>query len=268
MDRKATNNYSDLDEKIRKIYAEKIGDLLSKSCKTTSGFKESLVKDMIEGLYQGVTGDANYKLWQNAFSSHDNSNIRVKILGDLFKNANIHDRAWIWINKHPKVSLFFQGEGGVERKPAERKLEDFIQYRNDAAHSNSKQDRSSLLNSNLLLEMCDFIEILCFSLLELVIYQTFEKQKQYGIVKEIGSIKRWFKKKNVAEIKLNQEISLSISDKIYLTGDKYFQIAEIKNLRVNDIDILVQTVNSEMKIELKLDIDARERLRIYQICKK
>jgi MAE_28990/MAE_18760-like HEPN len=255
------NDYSALDEKIRRSHAEKVGDLISKSCKTKSGFKDSSVKDMIEGLYQGVTGSANYTLWQNAFSSHDN-NIREKILGDLFNNANICDQTWIWINKHPKIIQFFQGEG-----TAAGKLEDFIEYRNDASHSNSKKDRSSLLNSNLLLEMCDFIEILCFSLLELVIHQTFDKQKQHGIVKEIGTIKRWFNKRKVAEIKLNQEISLSLSDRIYLTGDKYLQMAEIENLRVNNIDVSTQIVSSEMKVEVKLDVDARERLRIYQICK-
>jgi MAE_28990/MAE_18760-like HEPN len=264
-------DYSQLDEIIRRSHAANIGNLLTKMCNRKDGFEDTLVKDTLEGLYQGVSGNRNYQLLRDAFSGHE-QNLRKDILEELFREAGIHDHCWAWVQKHPKVIKIITEKESTEarNRETETRLKDFIQDRNEAAHGKVTTDKSSLLNNRLLLELCDFVEVVCLSLSELVRYKTLDKQKQYNLVQQIGKIKRFRDKIQVAEVIFEEDINILVGEEIYLIRDgdcSECQIAIIENIRIDGIDRQDAAVNSNIKVEIKLNIFTKEKAKIYRSCK-
>jgi hypothetical protein len=262
-------DYSQLDEIIRRSHAANIGDLLSKMCNRKDDFKDTSVKDTLEGLYQGVSGNRNYQLLRDAFSAHE-QNLRKDILEELFREAGIHEHCWAWVQKHPKViKIIIDSESAEARtKDTETRLRDFVQDRNEAAHGKVTTDKSGLLNSRLLLELCDFIEVVCLSLSELVRYKTLEKQKQYNLAQQIGKIKRFRDKLQVAEATFDEDTNILVGQEIYIIRDSdcsECQIAIIENIRIDGIDRQDAIVNAKMKVELKLNIFTKEKAKIYRL---
>jgi MAE_28990/MAE_18760-like HEPN len=264
-------DYSQLDEVIRKSHAANIGNLLSKMCNRKDDFQDTLVKDILEGLYQGVSGNRNYQLLRNAFSTHE-QNLRKDILEELFREAGIHDHCWAWVQKHPKVIKIITDKESTESRTrdTETRLRDFVQDRNEAAHGKVTTDKSGLLNSRLLLELCDFIEVVCLSLSELVRYKTLDKQTQYNLAQQIGKIKRFRDKIQVAEVIFDENTNILVGQEIYLIRDgdcSECQIAVIENIRIDGTDRQNAIVKDNMKVELKLNIFTKEKAKIYRLCK-
>ena len=261
-------DYSQLDEIIRRSHAANIGELLTKMCNRKDDFKDTSVKDTLEGLYQGVSGNQNYQLLRDAFSAHE-QNLRKDILEALFREAGIHDHCWAWVQKHPKVIKIITDRESTEARTrdTETRLRDFVQDRNEAAHGKVTTDKSGLLNSRLLLELCDFIEVVCLSLSELVRYKTLDKQKQYNLVQQIGKIKRFRDKIQVAEVIFEEDTNILVGEEIYLIRDgdcSECQIAIIENIRIDGIDRQDAIVNDNMKVEIKLNIFTKEKAKIYR----
>ena len=264
-------DYSQLDEIIRRSHAANIGELLTKMCNRKDDFKDISVKDTLEGLYQGVSGNRNYQLLRGAFSAHE-QNLRKDILEELFREAGIHDHCWAWVQKHPKVIKIITDRESTEARTrdTETRLRDFVQDRNEAAHGKVTTDKSGLLNSKLLLELCDFIEVICLSLSELVRYKTLDKQKQYNLVQQIGKIKRFRDKIQVAEVIFEEDINILVGEDIYLIRDgdcNECQIAIIDNIRIDGTDRQDAIVNNNIKVEIKLNILTKEKAKIYRVCK-
>lgn len=261
-------DYSQLDEIIRRSHAANIGELLTKMCNRKDDFKDTSVKDTLEGLYQGLSGNQNYKLLKNAFSAHE-QNLRKDILEELFREAGIHDHCWAWVQKHSKIIKIIADRESTEARTrdTETRLRDFVQDRNESAHGKVTTDKFGLLKSELLLELCDFIEVVCLSLSELVRYKTLEKQMQYNLAQQIGKIKRFRDKLQVAEAIFDEDTNILVGQEIYIIRDgdcSECQIAIIENIRIDGIDRQNAIVNDNMKVEIKLNIFTKEKAKIYR----
>lgn len=248
-------SYSDLEERIRTTHQIGVGKLLVDLNKNR--YEYLSIEEVISGIFRGVSDDKGYELFPDAFLIHE-QNLRKEILEKLLADAGIPN-VWSWLEKHRAVKQFLQEVRGNQNS-AEGELNQLISYRNDAAHGEIPQD---VLDSNALIELCDFIEALCEALTELVTYQVIERQKFLGYIKEIGKITEWFKtpQAGVAKIK---EATLSVGESVFLVGEAFCQVSKIESININDQSRNLLEVTSEIEVGLKFNVSAKKGLRIYQ----
>ncbi|MDJ0733481.1 MAG: MAE_28990/MAE_18760 family HEPN-like nuclease [Nostocaceae cyanobacterium] len=246
--------YSDLEERIRTTHQMGVGKLLLDLNK--GRYEHLLIQEVVSGIFHGVHDEEKYELLADAFLIHE-QNLRKEILEKLLADAGVSN-TWSWIEKHRLIKYFLREVRGNENT-AEDELNELISYRNNAAHGVV----DNILNSNLLLELCDFIETLCETLSELMTFQVIERQKSIGQIKEIGTITEWFKNPKAAVAKISKP-NLSVGESLFLVGEAYCQLAKIESIRINDKPINQVNLSSEEEVGLKFDVEAKKGLRLYQ----
>ncbi len=250
--------YSDLEERIKDTHQIGVGRLLLDLKKKR--FEHLSINEVIQGLFDGVTGQEKYKLIPDAFLLHE-QNLRREVLERLFADAGISN-AWVWVNNHRNVKQFIEEVRGSQNT-AEGELNELIIYRNDAAHGAIVDD---ILGTKELLELGDFVEALCQALAELVTFQVISRQTAIGKAKEIGQVTEWFKKPKAGVAKI-KEITLSVGEKVFLANEEssYCQSATIESIMINDISHEQVITTSAKEVGLKFDIDAKKGLSLYVI---
>jgi MAE_28990/MAE_18760-like HEPN len=249
--------HSDLDERIRETHIDNVSRILRERNKQR--FDGLSLESAIYKLYCGVTNTQPYELLADAFIIHDR-NLRKEDLEELLKNAGIHQLAWNWIKNNRNIKSFIRDV--IQENTAEGLLKELIDYRNDAAHGLTI---NIILGGEELLQLCDFVEMVCESLSELATYQLLLKQEKQGKVVKIGIISEWFKnpQAGVAKIINLSNGKLKIGDKLFITSDSDCQLAEIISLAINgslrqEIDLSLVT-----EVGVKFNIDARKNWCIY-----
>ncbi|NJK66046.1 MAG: hypothetical protein HC941_05490 [Microcoleus sp. SU_5_3] len=250
--------YSDLEKSIKDTHQIGVGRLLLDLKKKR--FEHLSINEVIQGLFDGVTAQGKYKLIPDAFLLHE-QNLRREVLEKLFADAGISN-AWDWVNKHRKVKQFVEEVRGSQNTAA-GELNELIAYRNDAAYGAIVDD---ILGTKELLELGEFVEILCQSLAELVTFQVILRQTGIGKAKEIGQITEWFKKPRAGVAKV-KEITLSVGKNIFLVKEasSYCQLATIENIMINDVCQEQVVITNEQEVGLKFDIDAKKGLSLYVV---
>ncbi|WP_230968044.1 MAE_28990/MAE_18760 family HEPN-like nuclease [Nostoc sp. WHI] len=160
--------YSDLEETIRNNHQLGVGKLLTELNKNR--YEHLSSKKVMQGLFYGTTGEKEYELLPDAFLIHE-QNLRRETLERLFANAGISN-AWAWVEKHRSIKYFLEEIRG-NQNTAEGELNEFISYRNDAAHGFP----DDVLGASALLELCDFVDALSQALAELVTYQVIKRKE-------------------------------------------------------------------------------------------
>jgi hypothetical protein len=254
--------YVDLEETIQNTHRTGVGRLLCDLKKNR--FEHLSIDQVIRGLFHGVTGEEEYALLPDAFLLHE-QNLWKGVLEKLFAGAGIQN-AWGWVEKHRAVKHFL--EVRANENTAEGKLEELIDYRNEAAHG---PVIVTFLSPNALLELCDFAETLCQALAELVTYKVVVRQKSIGQAKEIGQITRWFPACKAARAKI-KETTLLIGTSLFLINEasSYCQLVTIESIQMEEGGVWVEkeqvVINSEEKVVgLKFDAEARKGLRLYMV---
>lgn len=249
--------YLDLDERIRSTHQIGVGRLLLEQKKTR--YENLDIKKMIDSLHNGLNNQ-EYELTPEAFLFHE-QNLRKEILEKLLADAGITN-AWNWIDKHRNIVKLLAGIKEKD-KTAEEKLNELIIYRNQAAHRTSISD---ILDYDEMLELCDFIDILCEAITELVTYRFIQYQQLTGQARDIGEITEWFKKQNAGVAKV-EATSLSVGASLFLVNEEisYCQSATIISIRINNSPLQQVQTTAGMEVGLKFDIDARRGWRLFQI---
>jgi MAE_28990/MAE_18760-like HEPN len=249
--------YSDLEEKIQNTHREGIGRLLIDIKKNR--FQHLSVEKVVQGLSCGITDTGKYELLPDAFLLHE-QNLRKEVLETVLKNAGI-DEAWKWVINHKEIKYFVEEVRGSQNT-AEGELKQLVDYRNEAAHGSTDE----ILGIQELLDLADFVESLCKSLVDLVTYNIILRQIDRGSVREIGKITEWFKKPQAGVAKV-KDITLTLGEYVFLVlvNDRlsYCYSAKIESIRLNDLSHDRVEINSEAEVGLKFDLDARIGLTIY-----
>jgi hypothetical protein len=181
--------YKDLEERIRESHRIGTGRLLVDLSKNR--FKHLPLKRVVSSLFSGVNEDSEYDLIPDAFLLHE-QNLRKDELNKLICNAGI-DNAWSWIQNHREVKQYISDD-----KKAESELDQLILFRNQAAHGAIEVDE--ILGVGSLVELAEFIKVLCISLEELFAFHVIEKKAAIKEFTCIGSITEWFDRPNAATV--------------------------------------------------------------------
>lgn len=249
--------YLDLQETIRNTHQVGVGKILTELKKNK--YEHLSPEKVMQGLFYGNTGEKEYELLPDAFLIQE-QNLRREPLERLFANAGIL-KAWVWVEKHRAIKYFLEEIKG-NQNTAEGELNEFISYRNDAAHGFP----DDVLGASALLELCDFVDALAQALAELVTYEFIKCKKSIGQIKEIGKITEWFKKPN-AGVAVVEEIKLSVGNKLFLVNEdtSCCYLVAITSLQVNDSPVNNLQTTTGMEVGLKFDLSAKKGLRLYQL---
>ncbi len=249
--------YSDLGQTVQNTHREGIGRLLIDI--KQNRFQHLSVEKVVQGLSCGITDTGKYELLPDAFLLHE-QNLRKKALETVLKNAGI-DEAWKWVINHKEIKYFVEEVRGSQNT-AEGELKQLVDYRNEAAHGSTDE----ILGTQELLDLADFVEALCKSLADLVTYNIILRQKALGLVREIGEITEWYKKKEAYVAKV-QKVILTVEERVFLVlvNDKlsYCYAAKVESIQRYGISQNQVEITSEEEVGLKFDRDARIGLTIY-----
>ncbi|BAZ12049.1 hypothetical protein NIES4071_38770 [Calothrix sp. NIES-4071] len=248
--------YLHLDERIKNTHQTGVARLLLELKKNR--YENLGLEKVVGSLFYGVTNQ-EYELVPEAFLFHE-QNLRREILDKLLADAGIIN-AWSWLDKHRNITKFLE-EVRENEVTAEKELNDLIIFRNQAAHGASPV----ILDYPKLLELCDFIDILCEAITELVTYRVIQYQLSVGQAREIGEITEWFKKQQAGVVK-TEATNLSVGENLFLANETIFycQLAIIQSIRINDNAVEQVQTTPGMEVGLRFNIDARKGLRLYQI---
>ncbi|WP_236141168.1 MAE_28990/MAE_18760 family HEPN-like nuclease [Nostoc sp. CMAA1605] len=249
--------YSDLEETIRNTHQMGVGRLLTELKK--SRYEHLTSEKVMQGLFYGNTGEKQYELLPDAFLIHE-QNLRKETLERLFANAGIPN-TWIWVEKHRSIQNFLKEIRG-NQNTAEGELNEFIAYRNDAAHGFPDQ----VLGASALLELCDFVDSLSQALAELVTYEVIKRKEFIGQIREFGKITEWFKKSN-AVVAIVKEVKLSVGEKVFLVNENTSccYLVAINSIKIDDKPVNDLQATTEMEVGLQFDLSAKKGLRLYQL---
>ncbi|MGH1393349.1 MAG: MAE_28990/MAE_18760 family HEPN-like nuclease, partial [Trichormus sp.] len=178
----------------------------------------------------------------------------------LLANAGILN-AWTWVEKHRAIKYFLEEIRGSQNT-LEGELNEFIGYRNEAAHGFPDE----VLGASTLLELCDFVDALSQALAELVTYQVIKRKELIGQIREAGKITEWFKKSNAA-VAIVEEIKLSIGEKVFLVDEKTSccYLVAINSIKIDDKPVNYLQTTAGMEVGLQFDLSAKKGLRLYQL---
>lgn len=152
--------YSDLPPSITKQHRLGIGNILRK-LGDRGPYKKLDERTVVAQLAAGLSGTEGYALIVDAFFI-ERQNLRFETLGRLFGDLGFKN-CGRYINKHPAVTEFIK-QARADTSSPERELNDFIEYRNEAAHK--KVD--NLLSKDQLGTIARFIVVLGIALANMV----------------------------------------------------------------------------------------------------
>jgi hypothetical protein len=254
--------YSVLPEVIQGTYQIGVAKLLLK--KNESRSEDLSFEKVVRRLFLAVSDDgSSYKLIPDAFLLHE-QNLRKEALEKLFADAGIPE-VWSWVKQHRKVKDFVE-KVLADENTAEGELKELIGYRNNAAHGGIIYN---VLGERKLLDLCDFVKVLCQALAELVTYSIVEQQKSIGQVKKIGQITEWFSKPEAGVAKVT-DTELSVGESLFLVSQTkaYCQQLKIESIKITangeEIDKEQISITSETEVGLKFDRNARKDLSLYK----
>jgi MAE_28990/MAE_18760-like HEPN len=245
--------YKDLEKRIRDTHRIGVGRLLVDLSKNR--FEHLSVEKVVRSLFSGVNEESEYDLIPDAFLLHE-QNLRKDELNKLICDAGI-DNAWDWIQNHREVKQYM-----ADDKKAESELNQLVLFRNQAAHGATEVDE--ILGVRSLVELAEFVKVLCMFLEELFAFHVLEKKAAINKFTYIGNITEWFNKPNAGVAKI-RSVSLSQGDRIVLASKTlcFCCITTVESIHLNDTSYERLEVKEETEVGLKFSVSARKGLGIY-----
>jgi hypothetical protein len=266
--------YQGLPESVRNQHKTGCATLLGNEYKRNR-FDSLDEKDIIKNLFDTeYENTSRYNLTSAAFLLHE-ANLRKEQLTQLLANAGISaNDSWQWIENHKEVKIFIDNN---DKRSVEKELKNFIELRNNSAHG--KVD--TVLNANDLLKLCDFVEVICQAISELVLYCFVSRKIEIGKLQKIGKVVNWYQQQQACRVKILDEPPalnkrLEIGKKVFLVSEnlKICQEAIVESIQINKNGknsprkrITIREITG-YEIGLKFDKEGKRGLKVYLDIKK
>lgn len=262
-------SYSELNEKFQNKYRAGVGRVLQNLDKQKYHYLS--LNDVVRDFYYGLSNLAEfeenqYSLLPEAFLVDIEQNLRKEELEKLLNTIDIND-CWKWIEKHEDIRYFIE-EIRESENTVEHELKQWIQYRNDAAHS---MIQNTWLNKDDLLNLATFAKALCKSLADLLTYRRILLMEEKKKIKNIGTISKWYDNPKAAVAKV-KNTKLSVGLNVFLMSSRnqetsICKLAKIDSIHENDEPKNDVKINDdEQEIGLKFNIEAKIGWQIYSVC--
>lgn len=264
--------YQDLPESVRNQHKTGCATLLGNEYKRNrfdSLSERDIIKNLFDTEYENTS---RYNLTSAAFLLHE-ANLRKDQLTRLLVDAGISATdSWQWIENHKKVKNFIDNNS---RGSVENELKNFIELRNNSAHG---KEIDTVLNANELLQLCDFVEVICQAISELVLYCFVSRKIKIGKLQKIGKVVKWYQQPQACDVKILDEPQesnkrLEVGKKVFLVSEKrkICQNAIIESIQINRNGkntprrrITIREIKDSI-IGLKFDKEGQEGLEVYLV---
>lgn len=242
---KLYTKYIELPESVTKQHRRGIGHILLKIGK--KGPYKKLEEGIVVGqLASGLSGADDYKLLTEAFFI-DRQNLRTGTLVKLFGILGFGNTRR-YISTHPAVTNFIAGErpdGGS----AEQELDEFVEYRNEAAHKKVE----NVLSTDAIAKIGHFISALCQALADMV---------ENGILRRRVELGHYSLVLKVAEVHHNGYVAIGIppagvtvtvGDELLICSKGDVQKAQLDSLQLNGTNVRVVTGDGATELGIRLN---------------
>jgi len=115
----------------------------------------------------------------------------------------------------------------------------------------------------VLIEFTHFFEAMCLSIGDFVRYDTLRRAKALGSATVVGVISERFR--NDIVVARIRQATISTGDQLYIFGKGMATLAEIRSLRIDDIDAETAEVCEEVEVGLALGVRAKVGCELLRI---
>lgn len=220
--------YSVLAKNIREKHRSGVASVLNKLGHRR--YRHLTEDDVLKGLAAGAS-DRPYSLLPAAFV-HSDSNLRFAGLCALLESCGIQG-ASAWLSASSELSAFFRQEGEAVTL-AEGRLDELVEFRNDAAHGAADE----ILSVDQLLYFCRFLEALIHDVAELANHAVIKEMLGVGLAIEVGQVTEVFKGPQAA-VAVIEHGSISVGDDLFL-----YKVGTATPVRVQEVKWHGVSVNS------------------------
>jgi hypothetical protein len=241
---KLYEKYSELPLAVAKQHRRGIGYILLKLGET--GLYKNLEEEVVVAqLAAGLSGVAGYTLLTEAFFI-DRQNLRFEALVRLFGSLGF-ESAGRFIEKHSAISDFISRER-LDGGSAEKELQSFIEYRNEAAHKKVE----NLLSRDETGVVGRFICALGYALADMVkneIYRRHIDLNHYSVLLKIAETH--YGGKVVVGIPDNG-VGLKVGDEIIIFGKDFWRLATLESIQLDGTNVGEANGDGTREVGIKL----------------
>lgn len=237
---------SELGADFKAKYTRGIGQILLDQDKQR--YHRLNIDSILSGAGDALVGKVGYQLQPEALIRAE-QNLRMPELQRLFSQCGLTGIE-PWINSHPAVMAFFAEQSRLSETAASE-LKQIVEYRNEAAHG----EVDDVLGAEVLIEFSYFFEALCCSIVDFVQYNTLRQAKEIGRASVVGVISERFRDDVIVAKVANATIS--VDDGLYVFGKGLTMMAEVKSIRLDDLDVSTATITDEKEVGLRIGVRAK-----------
>jgi hypothetical protein len=236
--------YSELPTAVANQHRKGIGHILLKLGET--GLYKNIEEEVVVAqLAAGLSGAAGYALLTEAFLI-DRQNLRFEALVRLFSSLGF-ENSGRFIENYPAVSDFVSRER-PEGSSAEKELQSFIEYRNEAAHKKVE----NLLSKEETATIGGFVCALGYALADMVKNETYQRHmvlNHYAVLlKFAGS---HYGGKVVVGV-LDNGVDLKVGDETVICGKGICQPAILESIQLDGASVTEANGDGAREVGLQL----------------
>lgn len=241
---KVYGKYSDLPASITTQHRVGIGHILLRMSKKGL-YRKLEEQSVVRELATGLSGASGYTLLADAFFI-DRQNLRFDVLASLFGHLGFIDSGQ-YLNRHGAVTDFIKQERADSSSP-EKELDDFIEYRNEAAHKKVE----NVLSIDAIGAIGRFIAAIGRALADMVEEGVLQRRMELGHYSQVLAISEIHYNGFIAiGIPVNG-VTLAVGDEVLICGKNTCQRSAIESLEINDQAVAATTGDGVTEVGLRL----------------
>ena len=247
---KDSSAHSSLDEKTRTAYRKGIARILLE-IHEKHYHRQLNVQDVSSMFSAAVTGTTPYTLLPDAFLVSK----RALRLGELLSRLSDlgFDNVEAGLVFHPLIQQDIASENQKTATDALRKkLDDFIDARNDAAH----QDVSSVWAHERIREAAYFIRDLCIAMLDLGEVFSITRSFNRGEFIPIGIVSGVYRQGKVIVMETTKESTITIGAEILIARQKKLMTSVVYGVQVSDVEKQSVAFTAGTEVGMKVGVKA------------
>jgi hypothetical protein len=236
--------YSDLPTSITMQHRVGIGQILLKMGEK-GHYKKLEEEPVVRELAASLSGASGYTLLADAFFM-DRQNLRFRVLLQLFGVLGFK-HCGRYVNKHPAIMDFIKNERADSSSPM-KELDDFIEYRNEAAHRKVE----NVLSIDAIGATGRFLDAIGRALASMVEEGVLHRHMELGHYSQVLTVSETHYDGFVAIGIPADGVTLAIGEEVLICTKNTCQRAILESLRLNGQTVESATADGRSEVGLRL----------------
>lgn len=234
--------YITLNERVRKRHRAGVAAVLSRlDHRRYEGLTDV---DVVGGYSAAVSGTQPYSLLPAVFV-HRESNLRFEALCQMYEDCGIGS-CRSRLGRGTALTAFFTDQGEPDC-PVESRLDDFVGYRNDAAHGTADE----ILGIDRLIYFCDLVLALMADLVEVATLECLDGLISVGDARRIGEVVEVFDRAKAVVAKV-ADCAIEEGDSIYFIKSQHVALMRVEEVQWHGRSVHGVIAASKVEVGLRV----------------